>query len=60
MGGLGGNQYAQLQEQQFNHVVEDTNPNGYMIIMQAMIAAAHSNGHIDETERQRIFTQVDT
>ena len=28
--------------------------------MQAMIAAAHSNGHIDETERQRIFTQVDT
>lgn len=50
---------AQIQQQQFEHVVEDSNPNGQMLIMRAMITAAHSDGHIDTQERQRIFAQVD-
>jgi len=28
--------------------------------MRAMIAAAYADGHIDETERQKIFAQVET
>jgi len=31
-----------------------------MILMRAMIAAAHADGHIDDNERQRIFAQVET
>jgi uncharacterized membrane protein YebE (DUF533 family) len=51
---------ARIQQQQFEEVVEDTNPNGQMLLMRAMITAAHSDGHIDDQERQQIFAQVDT
>lgn len=51
---------ARIQQQQFEEVVQDTNPNGQMLLMRAMITAAHSDGHIDDQERQQIFAQVDT
>lgn len=51
---------AKIEQAQFEEVVQDTNPNGQMLLMRAMISAAHSDGHIDDTERQRIFAQVDT
>lgn len=51
---------ARIAQKQFEEVVEDSNPNGQMLLMRAMIAAAHSDGHIDNDERQRIFAQVDS
>lgn len=51
---------AALPQRAFEEVVEDDNEQGQMILMRAMIAAAHADGHIDDTERQRIFGQVDT
>ena len=50
---------ARIQQQEFEQVVEDSNPNGQMLLMRAMITAAHSDGHIDADERARIFAQVD-
>lgn len=32
---------------------------GPMLLLRAMIAAAHADGHIDAAERQRIFERVD-
>lgn len=51
---------ASIPQQQFEDVTEDTNPCGQMLLMRAMIAAAHSDGHIDDAERLQIFSQVDT
>ena len=51
---------AYMQEQSFEQVVEDESGSGQLIIMRAMIAAAYADGHIDETERQKIFAQVET
>ncbi len=51
---------ARIQQQQFEEVIEDSNPNGQMLLMRAMITAAHSDGHIDDSERQRIFAQVES
>lgn len=47
-----------LQQQDFEHVVEDNNEEGQLLIMRAMITAAHADGHIDDLERQRIFERV--
>lgn len=51
---------AILPEQAFEEVVQEDNEQGQMILMRAMIAAAHADGHIDQNERQRIFAQVET
>jgi uncharacterized membrane protein YebE (DUF533 family) len=51
---------ARIQQKQFEEVVDDNNPNGQMLLMRAMITAAHCDGHIDNDERQRIFAQVDS
>ena len=51
---------AYMQEQSFEQVVEDESGSGELIIMRALIAAAYADGHIDETERQKIFEQVET
>lgn len=51
---------ARIEQEQFEQVVQDTNPNGQMLLMRAMISAAYCDGHIDDAERQRIFAQVDT
>lgn len=51
---------AYMPEQSFEQVVEDESGSGQLIIMRAMIAAAYADGHIDETERQKIFAQVET
>ena len=51
---------AYMPEQSFEQVVEDESGSGQLIIMRAMIAAAYADGHIDETERQKIFSQVET
>lgn len=51
---------ARIQQQQFEEVIQDSNPNGQMLLMRAMITAAHSDGHIDNDERQRIFAQVES
>lgn len=50
---------AQISQQDFEHVVEDSNESGQLLLMRAMISAAHSDGHIDDNERSRIFQQVD-
>lgn len=51
---------ATLSEQQFDHVVKDENHNtGQMLMLRAMITAAHADGHIDENERHKIYQQVD-
>lgn len=50
---------AKLQQSSFEQVVEDDSGNGQLILMRAMIAAAYADGHIDENERQTIFTQVE-
>lgn len=51
---------ARIEQQQFEQVVDDANPNGQMLLMRAMIAAAYSDGHIDNSEREKIFAQVET
>lgn len=51
---------AYMPEQSFEQVVEDESGSGQLIIMRAMIAAAYADGHIDETERQKISAQVET
>ena len=51
---------AYMPEKSFEQVVEDESGSGQLIIMRAMIAAAYADGHIDETERQKIFAQVET
>lgn len=51
---------AVLPQQAFEEVVQEDNEQGQMILMRAMIAAAHADGHIDNEERQRIFAQVET
>ncbi|ESP92625.1 MULTISPECIES: tellurite resistance TerB family protein [Pseudoalteromonas] len=53
-------QPASMPEQSFEQVVEDDTGSGQLLLMRAMIAAAYADGHIDETERQKIFAQVET
>ncbi|WP_404340776.1 tellurite resistance TerB family protein [Pseudoalteromonas mariniglutinosa] len=50
---------AKMAEHSFTQVVADDNGNGQLLLMRAMIAAAYADGHIDETERQKIFAQVE-
>tara|TARA_B100002049_G_scaffold237304_1_gene227808 strand:- start:3107 stop:3751 length:645 start_codon:yes stop_codon:yes gene_type:complete len=49
-----------MPEQSFNEVIDDNHTDGQLLLMRAMIAAAYADGHIDDTERQKIFAQVDT
>ncbi len=51
---------ARIEQQAFEEVVDDNNESGQMLLMRAMIAAASSDGHIDDNERQKIFAQVET
>jgi len=51
---------AALPQQAFEEVVQEDNKKGQMILMRAMITAAHADGHIDQEERQRIFAQVES
>nr|WP_136250206.1 tellurite resistance TerB family protein [Ningiella ruwaisensis] len=51
---------AAIPQQAFEEVVEESNEQGQLILMRAMITAAYADGHIDESERQRIFAQVET
>ena len=51
---------AALPQESFEHVADDNNESGQLILMRAMIAAAFADGHIDENERQKIFAQVET
>lgn len=50
---------AALPQESFEHVVEDDNESGQLLLMRAMITAAYADGHIDDSERQRIFAQVE-
>ena len=53
--------YSHSSETRFAEVVEDNvSDNGQLLLMQAMIAAAYADGHIDAQEQQRIFQQVET
>lgn len=50
----------QIAPEQFETVVaDDTSECGQMLLVRAMIAAAHADGHIDGDEQQRIFGKVD-
>jgi uncharacterized membrane protein YebE (DUF533 family) len=51
---------AVIEQQAFEEVVQEENEQGQLILMRAMISAAHADGHIDDSERQRIFAQVET
>ncbi|MEZ7277642.1 tellurite resistance TerB family protein [Pseudoalteromonas sp. N1230-9] len=51
---------AVMPEHSFNEVIDDNHTDGQLLLMRAMIAAAYADGHIDDTERQKIFAQVDT
>jgi len=51
---------ATLSEQSFTDAIDDNHNDGQLLLMRAMIAAAYADGHIDETERQKIFAQVET
>jgi uncharacterized membrane protein YebE (DUF533 family) len=63
--GIGKNQTltyspATLSEQQFVQITQDEGQDtGQILILRAMIAAAYADGHIDENERQKIFSRVD-
>ena len=48
-----------LREEQFDDVVRENNSEGQMLLLRAMVSAAHADGHIDQTERMKIFDQVD-
>jgi uncharacterized membrane protein YebE (DUF533 family) len=50
---------AQLPQASFEHVVDDNNSSGQLLIMRAMIAAAYADGHIDAEERATIFANVE-
>lgn len=49
--------YERVSENRFDEIIEEDN--GQMLLMQAMIAAAYADGHIDNDEQQRIFNQVE-
>ena len=40
-------------------MVTETNTEGQLLLLRAMVAAAHADGHIDQTERMKIFDQVE-
>jgi uncharacterized membrane protein YebE (DUF533 family) len=48
-----------LQQSKFDDVVTETNPEGQLLLLRAMVSAAHADGHIDHTERLKMFDQVD-
>ena len=48
-----------MQQERFEQGVSEENTEGQMLLLRAMVAAAHADGHIDQTERMRIFDQVD-
>lgn len=53
--------YNHSSETRFTEVVEDDHSDsGQLLLMQAMIAAAYADGHIDAQEQQRIFQQVES
>jgi uncharacterized membrane protein YebE (DUF533 family) len=49
-----------LQQNDFEKVIEHQQTSGSMLILQAMIAAAYADGHMDGDERTKIFEQVGT
>lgn len=50
--------YRQSNQARFEQIIEDEE-SGQLLIMQAMIAAAYADGHIDADEQQRIYSQVE-
>lgn len=51
--------WSDLQEPGFSVDATDNTPNSRaLLLIQSMIAAACADGHMDDTERQRIMTQV--
>lgn len=49
-----------LEQRRFDAVVREEHGNkGPMLVLRAMIAAAHADGHVDQDERQQIFAQVE-
>ncbi|MEQ8858509.1 MAG: tellurite resistance TerB family protein [Pseudomonadales bacterium] len=57
--GAGAGGAEALTEGRFAAVAADANGNpGPLLLLRAMITAAHADGHIDADERQRIFDRV--
>lgn len=52
MGGLSRAEFDQVTD-------SDAGGSGALVLLRAMIAAAHADGHLDSNEQQRIFAQVD-
>jgi uncharacterized membrane protein YebE (DUF533 family) len=48
-----------LKQSQFDAVVNERNTQGQLLLLRAMVAAAHADGNIDQSERMKIFDQLD-
>lgn len=53
-----GRAWPQLTQEKFDAVVEDDAQGGALLLIRAMIAAAHSDGHIDAGEQDRVFAEA--
>lgn len=52
--------YQDIPQQRFDAVANDhQGDTGQLLLLRAMISAAHADGHIDQAESQRIFSKVD-
>jgi uncharacterized membrane protein YebE (DUF533 family) len=52
--------YNQGNQNRFEQIIEDeTGESGQLLLLQAMIAAAYADGHIDANEQQRIYNRVE-
>lgn len=48
-----------IDETRFDDAIDEQNSEGQMLLLRAMVAAAHADGHIDTSERMKIFEQVE-
>lgn len=54
-----GEQWNNIGQERFEAVVEDEQSPGALLLIRAMIAAAASDGHMDNHEQDRVFEQAD-
>ena len=51
--------WGEIGADRFAAVVEDDGDSGGLLLLRAMIVAAYSDGHLDTTEQDRIFAEVE-
>ena len=50
--------WQNISEQRFEAVTENPEGSGSLLLLRAMIAAAHSDGHMDNDEQNRVFDEA--